>query len=107
MNGDGVDFVSYDDSVNYILSRDGLSKDGVLAVEVWSGKVRDEKLRAVGVGSSVGHGEDARLVVATVGFTFALELVAGPSCACAGWTTPLDHEIGNDAVELEPVVISV
>lgn len=107
MNGDGVDFVASDDGVDDILSRGGLSKDGVLAVEMWSGKVRDEKLRAVGVGSGVRHGENAGLVVATVGFAFALELVAGAARACAGWATALNHEVRDDAVEVESVVVFV
>ena len=107
VNGDGVDLVSPDDGVDNVLSRSSLSKNGVLAVEVWSGKVRDEKLRAVGVGSSVGHGKDAGFVVAPVGFAFALELVAGATCAATGWATTLDHEVRNDAVEVESVVIPV
>lgn len=107
MNGDGVDFVSSDNRVDDILSLGGLSKDGVLAVEVWSGEVRDEKLRAVGVGSGVGHGEDAGLVVATVGLAFALELVTGATRAGAGRATALDHEVRNDAVEVESIVIPV
>ena len=107
MNGDGVDLVASDDRVDDVLSRGSLSKDGVLAVEVWGGKVCDEKLRAVGVGSGVGHREDAGFVVATVGFAFALELVAGPTRAGAGRATTLNHEVRNDAVEVESVVIPV
>lgn len=107
MNGDGVDLVASDDRVDDILSLGGLSKDGVLAVEVRSGKVRDEKLRAVGVGSGVGHGEDAGFVVATVGFAFALELIAGATRAGSGRATTLNHEVRNDAVEVESVVIPV
>ena len=107
VNGDGVDLVSPDDGVDNVLSRGGLSKDGVFAVEVWSGKVRDEKLRSVGVRSRVGHGEDAGFVVATVGFAFAFELVAGPTRAGAGRATTLNHEVRNDAVEVESVVIPV
>lgn len=107
MNGDGVDLVASDDRVDDILSLGSLSKDGVLAVEVWGGKVCDEKLRAVGVGSGVGHGKDAGFVVATVGFTLALELVAGATRAGAGRATTLNHEVRNDAVEVESVVIPV
>lgn len=107
MNSDGVDLVASDDGVDDILSRGSLSKDGVLAVEVWGGKVCDEKLRAVGVGSGVGHGEDAGFVMATVGFAFALELVAGATRAGAGRATTLDHEVRNDAVEVKSVVIPV
>ena len=107
VNGDGVDLVSPDDGVDNVLSRGGLSKDGVFAVEVWSGKVRDEKLRSVGVRSRVGHGEDAGFVVATVSFAFTFELVAGPTRAGAGRATTLNHKVRNDAVEVESVVIPV
>ena len=40
-----------------ILSGDDLSKDDMLAVQVWRGYGGDEELGAVGVGASIGHGQ--------------------------------------------------
>ena len=35
---------------------------------------------------------------------FVFKLIAGPAVAGAVWTAALNHEVGNDAVELEFVV---
>lgn len=40
-----------------------LTEDDVLSVEPRGDNGGDEELRAVGVGSGVGHGEEVRLVV--------------------------------------------
>lgn len=40
-----------------------LSEDDVLAIEPCGGDSGDEELASVGVGSSVGHGKEERLVV--------------------------------------------
>lgn len=74
----------------------------MLVVEVWCGHSGDEELRAVGVGASVGHGQQARLGVS------ALEVLIPELAAIDGLTsgtvvlakvTTLDHKLGNDAVE--------
>jgi len=104
VDGDGLDEVTSFDGVDDVLSFGGLAKDGVFSVEVGSGKVGDEELGAVGVGSGVGHGEDAGLVVPTVGLALALEFVAGAAGAGAGRAAALDHEVGDHAVERQAVV---
>lgn len=74
----------------------------MLVVEVWCGHSGDEELGAVGVGASVGHGQQARLGVS------ALEVLIPELAAIDGLTpgtvvlakvTTLDHKLGNDAVE--------
>src|SRR5262249_10172794 len=62
----------------------------------------DEELRAVGVRTRVRHREGAAddLVVVEL----VLELVAGPARPVALRAAALDHEVGDDAVEAEPVV---
>ena len=55
MNGDVCDRVSALDLVDDVLAFRSLAEDGVLAVKVRSGQVRDEELRAVGVWSCIGH----------------------------------------------------
>jgi hypothetical protein len=71
---------------------------------VRGGAVSDEELRTIGIGSGVGHGEDARLVVAAVGFALAFELIAGVSGAGAEGAAALDHEVGDNTVEAQPIV---
>lgn len=106
VDGDGLDGVSALDGIDDVLAAGDFTEDGVFAVEVGSGEVGDEELGAVGVRSGVGHGEDAGFVVLAVGFAFALELVAGVTGAGAEGAAALDHEIGDDAVEGEAVVVS-
>ena len=55
VDDDGVDGVIGDDGVDDVLTFGGFTKDGVLAVEVRSGAMGDEKLRSIGVLSRVGH----------------------------------------------------
>ncbi len=49
------------DGVHAVLVGD-LSEDDMLSVEPWGCNGGDVELRAVGVGSSVGHGDDSDLV---------------------------------------------
>lgn len=62
----------------------------------------DEELRPVGVGSGVGHGEDAGASVLQ-DEVLVLELVAVDGLAtgavAGGEVASLTHEVGDDAVE--------
>lgn len=104
MDRDGLDEVASFDGVDDILTFCRFSEDSVLAVEVWRGAMRDEKLRAVRIRSGVCHGEHSGLVVAAVRFALAFELVAGVACSGAKRAAALDHEVRNDAVERKSVV---
>ena len=106
VNGDVCDRVSALDLVDDVLAFRSLAEDGVLAVKVRSGQVCDEELRAVGVGACISHGEDAGLVVATVGLALTLKLVAWSTGAGACGAAALDHEVRNHTMESESVVIS-
>ena len=64
----------------------------------------DEELRAVGVRARVGHRQQARLVELEVRPELVLEAVAGIARAGAQRIAALDHELRDDAVELDPVV---
>ena len=75
--------------------------------------VEDEKLAAVGVGTAVGHGDDAAFVTgaALVELAVACDLVAegaAPGALAAGAVAlriaALDHEALHDAVERQAVV---
>src|SRR6266545_5850965 len=80
-----------------------LAEDRVLAVEprgLLGG--HDEELRAVGVGARVGHRQRAAHHLVLV--DLVLEGVAGAAGAGALRAAALDHEVGDDAMEDEPVV---
>ena len=70
----------------------------------------DEKLRAVGVWSSVGHTHCIRLVMFQIGMKFVLELVS-PNRRTAGAVTlrvaRLHHELFDNSVEDVTVVVAV
>lgn len=65
----------------------------------------DEELAAVGARACVGHGEDTGFVVFQGGDEFVTKFVAWAACAGASWIATLDHEVGDDAVELDVVVV--
>ena len=106
MDGDIRNGITAFDGVDDVLAFGRFSEDGVFSVEVRGGAMGDEELGSVGVGSGVGHGEDAGLVVTTVGLALALELVAGASGAGASGAAALDHEVGDDAVKFQAVVVA-
>jgi hypothetical protein len=79
-----------------------LTEDDVLAIEPRGDNGGDEELGAVGVGTSVGHGEETGLVV-LVDEVLIGELLtvdgATTSTVVAGEVTTLEHELGDDTVE--------
>ena len=85
---------------------DGTEHD-VLAVEPSSLHGRDEELRTVGVGSSVGHGHNTRTgvlegEVLVVEFSAVDGLAAG--AVVIGEVATLAHEVGDDTVEAATLV---
>ena len=84
--------------------RVALAEDGVLAVEIRLGELRDEELGAVGVGAGVRHGEAAGNVEVEVGGGFVVEEVAGVAGAVSGVVAALDHEAGDDTMEGSAVI---
>ena len=100
---DRVDQVALLHGVNDFLAFEHFAEYGVLAVKPRAFDMRDEELRAVGVRTGVGHGQNAALVAkAVVGFVF--EAVARAAATDALRAAALDHEIGDDAVEVQAVV---
>jgi hypothetical protein len=79
-----------------------LAKDDVAAIEPGGDDGGDEELRAVGVGTSVGHGEETGASVlqgeVLIGELLAVDGLA-TSAVATGEVTTLEHELGDDAVE--------
>lgn len=78
------------------------AKDDVLAVQPTARNSGDEELTSVGVGTSVGHGQQARTSVLVVEvFISKLGAIDGlaTSAVVVGEVTTLQHEVGDDTVE--------
>ena len=72
------------------------------------GRQRDEKLTSIGVLPTVGHAQDPRACVFQRSVDLVFEFVpvdtrAAAPCACG--VTSLDHEVGDDSVEDDAVVV--
>jgi hypothetical protein len=83
-------------------------EDRVLAVEVLALSESDEELALIGVGSRVGHAEDAGFVMGKLGMEFVLELATeytlSPRPAARG-VSALKAEMLGQSVELGVVVV--
>merc|ERR1719480_366381 len=88
--------------VDNVHALDDLSEHHVLAIEPLGLSGAEEKLGTVGVGPSVGHGEDSRSGVLQLE-VLILELVAidglASSSVSGGEVATLAHEVGDDAME--------
>src|SRR5690606_8459963 len=80
--------------------------NGVVAVEAWLRRKRQEELGAVGVGPRVRHAQDAGLAVLAPTLELTRHAVARRTAAGAARTPALRHEAGDDAVEVETVVVA-
>jgi hypothetical protein len=70
---------------------------------------RDEELASVGVGSCIRHAEDSGCGVGELGDDFVGESAAvdgGAAAAGAGGVAGLDHEVADDAVGGDGVVVA-
>jgi len=103
---DAGDFVAAADGVDDILTGGDFTEDRVFAVEPVGRDVSDEELGAVGARAGIGHGEDAGFGVFEGRVEFVTELVAWAAGAGAGGVAALDHEVGDDAVEFDAVVVA-
>src|ERR1017187_8627974 len=64
----------------------------------------NEKLRAVGVRTRIGHRQPAGTIELERRYDFVFEGVAGIAASVSGGIAALDHEFGNHAMENRPVV---
>jgi octaprenyl-diphosphate synthase len=98
-DGDGIDH-------RLVIGVDDRPEHRVAPVQPGSCNVGDEELAAVGAGAGIRHRKLARCVVLQSGIALILEAVAWSPGTGAVRTAALDHEIGNDAMERQSVVIS-
>jgi hypothetical protein len=92
------------DFSNHVYPIRDLSEHRVAVVEVGLGVERDEKLRAVRIGTGIRHRERARRVVAEFVVELVVEGVSGTAAASLGGVAALNHEAFDDAVEGNIVV---
>jgi len=92
------------DGLDYIhrLPVSHLAEDDVAVVQPGGHHGGDEELRAIGVGSSVGHREQTRSIVlqfkVLIRKLVTVDGLASGSIA-TGEVATLEHEVGNDSVE--------
>lgn len=90
------------DLLDEIRSLDNLTEDDVLSVQPGGDDGGDEELRTVGVGSSVGHGEEEGAIVLKLK-VLVVELVSvdgnSSSSVVVGEVTSLEHKVGDDTME--------
>ena len=93
------------DGVYDVLAFGDFTEDGVFSVEPIGGDVGDKELTAVGTWACVSHREDAGLAVFEGGVELVAEAVTGAAHTAAGGVAALDHEVFDDAMELDAVVV--
>ena len=101
-----LDFVAAGDGVHDIHPISDMTEDGVFAVKVRCGHVGDEELASIGPWAGIGHGKNTGAVVFEPSVDFVFKAVAGSAAASAGRIAALDHELLDDAMEGEAVVVT-
>jgi len=104
VNDNFLDKITARNGVDHVLPFGHFAEDGVFSIEMWGGAMGYEELRTIGVGTGVGHGEDAGFVMTAMGLAFTLEFVTGITTAASIRATTLDHEVGNHPVKGQSVV---
>ena len=98
--------VALADLVDHVEPFDHAAETGVHAVQVR--RIRavhaDEKLRSAGVLAAMRHRQYAPVVILFARRCLALDRIARTAGSGSLRTAALDHEIGNNAVERQPVV---
>ena len=101
-----LDFVAAGDGVHDIHPISDMTEDGVFAVKVRCGHVGDEELASIGPRARIGHGKNTGAAVFEPSVHFVFKAVAGSAAACAGGIAALDHELLDDAMEGEAIVVT-
>mmetsp|Transcript_62401 Transcript_62401/g.71567 ORF Transcript_62401/g.71567 Transcript_62401/m.71567 type:complete len:201 (+) Transcript_62401:2354-2956(+) len=90
------------DLLDQVVVFDNSSENNMSTIQPGGNNGGDEKLTSVGVGSSIGHGQESGLGVLQAE-VFIFEFVSinrfTSSSVSSGKVTTLDHEVGDDSVE--------
>lgn len=91
------------DRLHHIHAFHHLTKDHVLAVQPWSLNSAEEELRSVGVGASIGHGEDSWAGVleleVLIGEGLSVDALAASAVASSEVATPVGRGIESMSVK--------
>ena len=90
--------------VEHIQACGDVPEDGVVTIEMWLRRVCDEILAATGVGSRERHSDGASVVPTSV--QLIANRVPGTAIAVAAWVAVLRHEVRDDSVKRESVVVA-
>lgn len=96
--------------VDDVHTADHFTEDGVAHVEPWGRNGGDEKLAAISAGARVRHGEDAGLVEGDIACALVFKVFAPDGLAThasASWVATLDHELFDDAVKDDAIIVTV
>ena len=89
---------------------DHFTEDGVAHVEPRSRDGSDEELATVGAWSGIRHRQDTWAIKGVRADAFIFKVLTPdrlPAHASASWVAALDHELFNDTVEDDAIVIAV
>src|SRR5690349_6646280 len=100
----GIQGVALLNGVDHVLPGKDASEHGVLPVEPWGFDVRNEELTAIGVRAGVRHRKNTLSVFMRVVFDLVFKTVAGTTAAGACWIAALNHEVGDDTMEVCSII---
>ena len=95
-------------SLNQLESRFDTAENRMFSIQPRRRGQSDEELTSVGILAAVGHTEDTGTGMFQRGMDLIFEFIAVntcPSAPCACWVARLDHEVGDDAMEYDAVVV--
>lgn len=104
---DSVNRVALRDRIDNTLAFVDFAEHSVLSVQPRSRDVGHEKLAAVGARTGVCHRKNSRTGVFEIRMNLVLELVARTAGTRASRVAALNHEVRDDAVKSESVVIAL
>ena len=93
------------DFIHHFNPFDDFAENGVPTIQMACFFVGDEELASIGRRAGVGHRKDAFSSMFEGGVGFIAELVARATSARTLWATALDHEIFDDAVKCQAIVV--
>ena len=86
---------------------DHFAEYGMAVVQMGGGPEGDEELRAAGIGSGIGHRQDAWAIMLQVRMKFIREIVTGAATAGSGGVAALNHEAVDYPVENDAIIESL